>query len=238
LYGGRVDWKCRRRFQTNAAPTAAQRIRDQSLNADDIYYHVFRSGALRAQFEAVRDLDPKDLFLVEQLISYLTAIAGKTRHLDHLYIARQQNSPGSSGGAHEQRFGDWFGRMLVPTWSRDFAGFVERTARALAEADAMPYEAARDWIVASYRMSIAPALLSDILEEPTIKAMTPTVSQLVRSLVKMPESSITRRLARSLYRKLTWVPSDMVYGTELVARAVPGAALDFRPIRDFLRDPG
>ena len=87
---------------------------------------------LRRHFEAVRDCNPRDLFLMEQLVMFLTAIAGKTRQLDTLYIARQQDSPGSSGGAHQDRFGDWYDRMLLPTWSEDFTRFVDCAAAALS----------------------------------------------------------------------------------------------------------
>jgi hypothetical protein len=233
VHGG-VDWKCRNNFRPNVAATARERMRAQSLNADDVFYHVFRTGILARQFGIVRDLNPRDLFLVEQLTAYLTAIAGKTQHLEHLYLARQQNSPGSSGGTHQQRFGDWFGRMLVPTWSDDFTGFVDVIARALAQADGIAIDAARDWVVQSYRMSIAPALLSNILEEPTVTGSMPIVAQAVRRLVRLPETSILRRTARMLYRRVPWISYDSVYGSELIASPVADAAREFRPIREFL----
>ena len=238
---GRVEWKCRNNFQSNAAATARERMRIQSLNADDVFYHVFRTGILARQFAIVRDLNPRDLFLVEQLTAYLTAIAGKTQHLEHLYLARQQNSPGSSGGTHQQKFGDWFGRMLVPTWSDDFTAFVDVIARALARADGIPIDEARDWAVQCYRMSIAPALLSNILEEPTVTPSMPVVAHAVRRLVRLPETSILKRTARMLYRRVPWISYDSVYGSELVASPVGNAAREFRPIREFLareRGPG
>ena len=235
---GPVDWKCRNNFQSNCADTARERIRVQSLNADDVFYHVYRTGTLLRQFEIVRDLNPADLFLVEQMTAYLTAIAGKTQHLEHLYIARQQNSPGSSGGTHQQKYGDWYGRMLVPTWSADFTGFVDVIAQALAKADGIPIDAAREWVVHSYRMSIAPALLSNILEEPTVTPSMPIVAQAVRRLVRLPETSFIKRLARRLYRRVPWISYDSVYGSELIASPVGNAAREFTPIREFLAREG
>ncbi|MGZ5073904.1 MAG: TIGR00180 family glycosyltransferase, partial [Usitatibacter sp.] len=214
LHGPRVEWKFSNNAHSEASRTARERIRNQSLGADDIFYHVIRTPELARQFRIVRDFAPTDLFLVEQLVSYLCAIAGKIRQLDTLYIARQQDSPGSSGGAHQQQYGGWWGRMLVPTWSRDFGEFLRITADELARADGIPPEEARAWIVKSYRLSVAPSLLSDILEEETITPAMPLTTQLVRRLVALPETSLVRRCARAFYRRTRWISFDAVYATE------------------------
>ncbi len=131
--------------------------------------------------------------------------------------------------------------MLVPTWSDDFTAFVDVIARALAQADGIPVGEARDWVVQSYRMSIAPALLSNLLEEPTVTTSMPVVAQAVRRLVRLPETSLLKRTARMLYRRVPWISYDSVYGSELVASPVGNAAREFRPIHEFLAregDPG
>ena len=148
-----------------------ERLRERCLGANDVFYAVHRTDLLRRHFEAVRDCNPRDLFLMEQLVMFLTAIAGKTRQLDTLYIARQQDSPGSSGGAHQDRFGDWYDRMLLPTWSEDFTRFVDCAAAALSRADGIPAEEARRTVVESYKMSVAPSLLADLVEEPTVSCV-------------------------------------------------------------------
>jgi hypothetical protein len=176
----------------------------------------------------------KDLFLVEYLIKYLSAIAGKSMRLDQLYLARQQNSPGSSGGEHAVRFGDWFGRMLVPSWSEDFGKFLHVASGALAEKDAIPAEEARRSVIEHYRAAVAPQLLSDLMDEPTVTVSMSTVVGAVRRVVRLSEDSAMKRFARMLYRRLRWVSLDIVYGTELIATPVPNAQRDFRPIRDFL----
>ena len=237
LSNGDVEWKCSGQYSTDTADTAAARLRERCAGANDVFYAVHRTELLRRHFAAVRDCNPRDLFLMEQLIMFLTAIAGRTRQLDTLYIARQQDSPDSSGGAHQQRFGDWYDRMLVPTWSDDFTRFVECTALALAHADGMPIDEARPIVVASYKMSVAPSLLGDLVEEPTVSWSMPLVLQVVRRLVNLPRTSPLRRLALAAYRHTRWLSHDVVHGTELRTRRASEAAREFAPVRAFLTRP-
>ena len=132
LHGDRVEWKYSSRSWDDGGETAEQRLRERSLGANDVFYSVHRTPLLRSYLTAVRDCNPRDLFLLAELVRVLTAIAGKTRQLETLCLARQQESPGSSGGAHEREFGNWYERMLVPTWSEDFVRFVDAAATALA----------------------------------------------------------------------------------------------------------
>ena len=233
LYGD-VEWKLSSNSQRPRGATARERVRDQSLNADDIFYHVMRAPEMARRFAKLEEFNPGDLFLMEHLISYLCAIDGGIRQLDTLYIARQQDSPGSSGGEHQRKFGGWWGRMLVPTWSRDFAKFVEITAAELARADAIDAQEAAAWIVKSYRLAVAPSLLSDILEEETITPSMPAITQLVRKTVALPETSVVKRALRSLYRRARWISFDAVYATQLVARPASNAAREFAAVREFL----
>ena len=238
LFGDRVDWKSSSQYSTDTADTAAARLRERCLGANDVFYAVHRTELLRRHFEAVRDCNPRDLFLMEQLVMFLTAIAGKTRQLDTLYIARQQDSPGSSGGAHQEHFGDWYDRMLVPTWSEDFTRFVECAATALSQADGLAIDAARRMVVESYKMSVAPSLLGDVIEEPTVSWSMPLVLQLVRRLVNLPRTNALRRMALACYRHTRWLSHDFVHGTEFRTRRAGDAAREFAPVRSFLTRPG
>ena len=233
-YGEAVEWKCSSQFSSDVADTAAQRLRERCLGANDVFYAVHRTDLLRRHFEAVRDCSPRDLFLMEQLVMFLTAIAGKTRQLDTLYIARQQDSPGGSGGTHQERFGDWYDRMLLPTWSDDFSRFVECASSALAAADGISAEDARQAVVAAYKMSVAPSLLADLVEEPTVSLSMPVVLQVVRRLVNLPRTSRARRFAQWLYRRTQWLSHDFVHGTEFRTRRARAAAGEFTPVRAFL----
>ena len=237
-YGDAVAWKCSSQLSSDVAETAGRRLRERCLGANDVFYAVHRTALLRSHFEAVRDCCPHDLFLMEELIMFLTAIAGKTRQLDTLYIARQQDSPGSSAGAHEARFGDWYDRMLVPTWSGDFTRFVDCAAAALSRADGISTDDARRTVVESYKMSVAPFLLADVLDEPSVSFSTPLVLQVVKRLVKLPRTSWLRRAAQRLYRRTQWLSHDFVHGTEFRTRRAREAAREFTPVREFLESAG
>jgi glycosyltransferase domain-containing protein len=236
-YGDSIDWKCSSQISTDVADTAAQRLRERCLGANDVFFAVHRTDLLRRHFEAVRDCNPHDLFLMEQLVMFLTAIAGKTRQLDTLYIARQQDSPGSSGGSHQSTFGDWYDRMLLSTWSEDFTRIVDCASAALARADGICVEDARRTVVESYKMSVAPSLLADLVEEPTVSWSMPTVLQVVRSLVNLPNTNALRRFALVCYRHARWLSHDFVHGTEFWTRRSRAAAREFTPVRTFLTAP-
>lgn len=237
LYGRQVEWKCSSQISTDVADTARQRLRDRCLGANDVFYAVHRTELLRRHIEAICDFNPRDLFLMEQTVMFLTAIAGKTRQLETLYIARQQDSPGSSGGAHQERFGDWYDRMLAPTWSEDFTRFVDVTADALARADGLAAAAARRAVIESYKASVAPSLLSDLVSEPTVTFSMPLTLQVVRRLVRLPRDSRLRRGAQALYRHARWLSHDFVHGTEFRTRRAREAVAEFKPVRDFLAAP-
>ncbi len=236
-YGESMEWKCSSQFSTDVAETAAERLRERCRGANDVFYAVHRTDLLRRHFEAVRDCNPRDLFLMEQLVMFLTAIAGKTRQLDALYIARQQDSPGSSGGSHQAKFGDWYDRMLLPTWSEDFTRVVDCAAAALACADRIPTEDARRVVVESYKMSVAPSLLADLVEEPTVTWSMPTVLQVVRALVSRPKTSLLRRFTLACYRQARWLSHDFVHGTEFRTRRYRAAARELLPVQKFLTGP-
>lgn len=235
LYGKHVEWKCSLDGRSLTEDTASARLRNHSLRATHpTYYHVRRTADLRKQFEIVRDSDLQDLFLVERLIFFLTAIAGKTKQFDTLYIARQWNSPGSAGGANQARSGDWFGRMLVPSWSRDFTNFVNHTSAALAARDGLTIEEARRSVIESYRMWLAPQLLGDIFAEPTVTLSMPIVVRLFRRLLRLSPDNTIRRAARTLYRRAGFVSVDAIHGTQLHARHVSNAEQEVKPILEFL----
>lgn len=238
VYGDTVDWKCSSQMHSDVADTATGRIIDQSLGASDVFYAVHRTTLLRRQFDIVKSFSPHDLFFMEQLVAFLTAISGKCRQLDLLYIARQQDSPGSSGGEHQERFGSWFDRMLLPTWSADFTRFVDLAADELARADGVTHQAATRTIRDAYKMSVAPSLLADLLTQPTITPMMPLVLQIVGRLVRLPRQSPIRKIAQRWYRRARWVSHDFVHGTEIRTRRARDADEAFARVRAFLTAAG
>lgn len=237
VYSKNVNWKCAR-IRSITAGTARERLRSQAVSsADPIYYDVKRIEDVRKQSEIVRDLNLNDLFLTEFLTQFLTTITGKTKRLEKLYIARQHNAPGSSAEAHQKQFGDWFGLMLVESWSEDFTKFVNCVSSILAATDGISIPEAKDCVVTSYRMNVAPELLSNILEEPSVTMSMPVVVRAVRRLVMLPEENIFRKLARKLYRTIPWIALDSVYGIKIVAMLPRSSRKELKPILEFLARP-
>ncbi len=234
-YGSDVRWKYSLDAHSLAQDTARARIRHHSRRATNTaHYHVRRTAELRRQAEIIRDLDIKDPFVIERLLFFLTATAGKIEQLDTVYIARQWNAPGSDGLAHEAKYGDWLGRMLSPSWSRDFTNFVRVASEALADADRIPLDEARRSVVELYRMWVAPQMLGDVLAEPTVTLSMPIVLLVVHRLLGRSPDSMIRRLARAAYRRTRWISVDALHATELRARRVADADAAFLPIRAFL----
>src|SRR6185369_5696184 len=78
LYGKRVEWKAHRGDRSNDGETARARLRNLYLgDSETCYYLVKRTDLLQAQFRVLRDLGIQDLFLMEILIYFLTAISGR-----------------------------------------------------------------------------------------------------------------------------------------------------------------
>jgi hypothetical protein len=102
----------------------------------------------------------------------------------------------------------------------------------------MPLDRARRIVVDSYKASVAPSLLADVLEEPTVTWSMPLVLQVVRKLVNMPRASALRRFATTGYRQARWLSHDFVHGTEFSTRRAREAAHEFTPVRSFLTRAG
>ena len=115
--------------------------------------------------------------------------------------------------------------------------FLEVTSAALVDKDLIPLEEARRWIVKAYRMELAPAVLNDLLKEPTVTLPMCVITAAVQALLRLSPSDRIRRGARTLYRRVPWISPDTVQGTQVRARPVPHAAAAFAPVRDFLRRP-
>ena len=124
--------------------------------------------------------------------------------------------------------------MLAPTWSEDFTRFADRVTEALVRADKIGEAEARRVVIDAYKASVAPSLLSDLVEEPTVSWSMPIVLQIVRRLVKMPRDSWRRRLAQAAYRRAHWISHDFVRGTEIKTGRARDVAGEFSPVMTFL----
>jgi glycosyltransferase domain-containing protein len=232
---GDVEWKCHSHACALNDDTARDRLRGLArCPGYPLYHHVHRTRSLAEQFALLRDLDFADLFLHEQLFAFLTTIAGKIGQLDTLYMARQRHTPESSTGARSVAHGDRLSRMFAPPWSRDFSRFLEATAAALAGRDGLSLSEARRYIVEAYRMAVAPALVADVMKEPTATLRGTAALGVTRRLLALPSDHPLRRFTRAVYRRVPWISPDVLQGTELRGTPIAGAADEMGRIHEFL----
>ena len=234
LYGD-SEWKCSNDARALDAETARDRLHSmaQWLGVP-IYHHVRRTTQLAELFRSLRTLDLKDLFLHELFLAFLTATGGKIRQLDVMYMAKQLNSSGSAAGAHLATHGDWLDRMFAPSWSGDFARFLDRASTALSETDGIPAAEAQRHVADAYRTAVAPVLVADLMTEPTATVGSTIALGVTRRLLAFPSEHPVRRFARAMYRRIPWISPDVMQGTELRGRLVTGAAGEIGPIHEFL----
>ena len=232
---GDTAWKCSCDARALDADVARERLRSLARwPGYPLYHHIRRTRPFAGLFARLHELDFSDIFLHEQFLAFLTAIDGKTRQLGTLYMAKQLNSPESSAGVHQAAHGDWLGRMLAPSWARDFAAFLDATATALAERDGLPLGEAQRSIVETYRAAVAPALVADLTKEPTTAFPGMLALGLTRRLLALAPEHPARRLARAIYRRVPWISPDVMQGTALQGTRLSDSARDVRLIHRFL----
>jgi len=232
LYSGDVAWRCKRGTPSMEEKTAKERLSADHMEGSGTYYDVKRTEELRRLFHIVFDLNLCDLFLFEWLVSFLTCIDGKTKRLNRLYLVRQQDSSGSSGALHDAQFGYWFGRMLVDSWSEDFNKFLSSVSNSLARMDNISEVEAREHVIKLYRLAVAPLVLSDLLDEPKIGIIAPSVFALARHLVRLPEGAL-KRIARKIYRNFKVVALD-TQTFQVFRKPLAGANRDMKSVLAFL----
>jgi hypothetical protein len=90
-------------------------------------------------------------------------------------------------------------------------------------------------VVQSYKSSVAPVLLQDLLAEPSVPLTMPLVQQLMQRVTTLPKDHPVRRVATQLYRGMQWLSDESVQGSAFWSTPVPGADVAFEPVRAFLR---
>ena len=229
LYGRDVRWQPDFIAQSPPAATARERMWNHVLRCVDPFYNVQRTAELRARFSIIRELNLADPDLTEFPTSCLASIAGETKQFDSLYLARQLNTPGSTFRINQAQCGDPFARMLRPSWSADFTNMVNALSTALADADGIPVDEARAWVLQAYRTFAAPWVLAALSNEVTIPY---GVSVLGGGLVaKLPRRSALWRVTRALYHGVRRTRERAGLRRMLRDRRV---AQEFEHISDFL----
>ena len=234
-YGNKVELKWRCRPPSLIQETAAERTLNQFAHYFDAsYYDVQRTEELKSRFDTLRALNIKDIFLAEYLLAILTGVAGKVQRIGRLYLVRQWNSPDSSGGTHQEKYGDALGRMFAESWSDDFTKFVNVVAAALVEKDGISIEDARDHVKKCYKTFVAPAIIECLVAEPTVTTTMPIIAHMVQRVVKLGPNSLMRKTLQKLYRRIPWISVSAINGEGLLTYPLSTYRDDFKPIAKLL----
>jgi glycosyltransferase domain-containing protein len=137
---------------------ASQRIKEHFINYAPTWYDVHRTDQLNHYFKILSDLNIKDIYLAELLISFMAITAGKAKRASYPYLLRQGNAKGSTN-ARENKNNDIFDRMLLETWSSDFNKFIGAIADELSSQEAINKEEAARAIKKGYRVYAGPNLI-------------------------------------------------------------------------------
>lgn len=214
--------------------TAKQRVQSHFSCYSPTCYDVHRTEELMTYFQALRDLNLKDIFLAELLTSFLTVAADKIRREPYSYLVRQTNPPSSSAKTHRQKWGDSFDRMLLESWSDDFTKFVNAIATVVSSKDGTSVNDARRQVKQAYRGHVAPGIIRCLSSQNT-EPSNPIVCVTQRLVRKLEYDSVTRRVLRRLYLAVRRTMSgrskrDRVTPLDRASEYYE----DIRPIHDFL----
>lgn len=151
VYGELVDLHTCYGGKSNEESTAAERVKRQGEQYDPTYYDLHRTAQMKKYFEALAKVDPKNIYLAEYLTSMLTVAEGKTKRLPALSYIRQRNTPETSNKTEIASGLDFFDRMLLESWSRDFNGFTKVVAEKIAQKDGLSVAAALQLVKTAYK---------------------------------------------------------------------------------------
>jgi len=180
------------------------------------FYDVHRTGHLKMCFEALRDINPENLYLAEYITSYLTAAAGKIKRLPCLYYVRQLNAPGSSNAAESEKY-DFFDRMMLPSWSHDFNGAAEAVSKIISDKDGIAADEAKTIFMKAYKKHVAANIIWSVKRKDIVK---PSFG----AKVMKKYSNIKTRIFKSLF----WMNVSNIRKTNRKYYA------SIKPIVDFL----
>lgn len=217
--------------------TATKRVCNHFQHYAPTYYDVHRTEELRFYFEALTDVNIKDIFLAELFTSFLTVCAGKIRKLDYLYMLRQMGHRTSAAGAHIKKNGDHFDRMLLESWSDDFSKFVYAVASEVGKRDEVPKIDAQQQIRNGYRMHIAPHIVRALSTQEK-KAKRYMLEWLKGQIRKLKYDGTPRKFIEILYSVMSIRKNDPFN----YIRPIPICRSsvfhkDIEPIRDILTSP-
>jgi glycosyltransferase domain-containing protein len=192
VYGRRVELVIPDQTGPIDGDTASERVATQLMDYSPTFYDIHRTADLWQCFRRLTELNPENILIAELVTSLLTVAAGKAGREPCLYLIRQRNTQLSNARIDRSKWGDSFNRMLSESWSRDFAGFANSVAEAIADRDGLPRSDALSHVKQGYRKYVAPLIVAG--------AKGSLIQRLKRRVVGLPSQSKERRLLRRVYR--------------------------------------
>jgi glycosyltransferase domain-containing protein len=188
LSGNKARFKIYKNI-SNTAHSASCRVKNHfsSFNLINHYlgtfYDVHRTDDLISFYKVLVDLNIKDVYLAELLLSYLTVAKGKVRRESYSYLIRQENTIGSSARAHHEKWGNSYDRMFLDTWSSDFSNFTNAVAKNIANNDEINISQAKNIVEEGYKNYISPHVINCILKPNILLKIFNKVKNLTNRII-------------------------------------------------------
>lgn len=181
-------------------PTAAERVMHEIRHYQSIYYHVYRTPALRMIFEEIKKHDFSDLTVHEYYCALRTVTLGKVR-IDPAVICYLRQT-GTSSNA--ERTADWVHQLLHGTLPQDFRALASTVADAASKPGMNDSAAFREGILDAYAHNIRHLLAHTMLRHrfPGLFRIKQGLSQLTSWQI-IPEWYRQRRAADGFWTKLS-----------------------------------
>lgn len=222
------------RFRQLSDETAGQRVANHFALYCPTYYDVHHAEQLGSHFNALNELNLKDIFLAELLTSFLTVCAGKVRRVSCLYMLRQIKDRHSSAGDHRKKWGDAFDRMLLESWSDDFSKCEYAIASAISDQDGISIDDARQQVRKGYRIHIAPQIIK-LLSVQNVEVKQSIIINGMKNLVrKLKYDSLSRQFLHKLYLSIRAIGNDQYRNLPIRIHRSSEFYEGIKPLQDFL----
>lgn len=221
-------------FQQISNETAGARVANHFALYCPTYYDVHRVEQLSLYFNVLKEINLKDIFLAELLTSFLTACSGKIRRGPYLYMLRQRKDHHSSAGAHREKWGDAFDRMLLESWSGDFTKFANAIALEISHQDGVSIDDARLQVKRSYRMHIAPQIIEKLSIQNEKEKQSIIIENMKNLVRKLKYDNVLRRFIQETYVSIRAIGNNKYRNLPIHIHKSSEFYEDIKPIEDFL----
>ena len=123
------------------------------------WYNVYRTDIFRSCWNQICDLEMKEIHLMEHTLSALLVTKGKIFAGYYPYYYRQYGGQGVTASIEAMKTqGDYFDKMLIESWSKDYASFLKIIAGSIVERDNITDEDANKIVKNAYRKFMGPTV--------------------------------------------------------------------------------